>query len=283
VNLLGNQPLIPRDAGTCEFFIEALFQQFPGQQAIFIERLPLDSRMWAELERLGRHSHRFLIHTPYGRRPWHILKLEADFPAYLASLKSKTRSTLKRKIKNYEKVVGRKPSLRRYEAPGEMDKFLRAASTVSADTWQEKIIGMKVSADGRCIDRLRQLAARGLVRCYTLDCGDETHAYLLGYQHEGTYHYAQTGFRQSIESLSPGTVLLYLAIEDLHAHNPPRELDFGMGDGVHKRRFANESREDTTVILLRPTWANWLRARAHSNFLGSLELVKRWIGRRVTK
>lgn len=283
VSLMGSQPLIPRSTYVLNAFIRDIFRLFPQQQCIYIERLPIDSRLWADLLKLSRQRGAFLLHIPYGRRPWHLLEVQDSFEGYLGTLKAKTRSTLKRKLRQYERITGKPAILRRYESSVEVEEFLRLASQVSAESWQKHVAGIGISNDQDRRKQLIMLASQSLVRCYILFCGDEAHAFLLGYQHQGTYHFVQTGFRQSLDHLSPGTVLLYRVIHDLHEYNRPKQMDFGMGDGVHKRRFANRTREDSTVILLRPTLVNRLRSATHVAFLVSVEIVKKLLGRNVTK
>ena len=45
--------------------------------------------------------------------------------------------------------------------------------------------------------------------------------FVNGYQYRGFYHYADVAYNERFAKHSPGTVLLYLLIQDLFAHHPP--------------------------------------------------------------
>src|SRR5262249_35831919 len=90
----------------------------------------------------------------------------------------------------------------------------------------------------------------------------------------GIYHYAEIAHDRAFERFSPGTVLLYLLIEDLIRHNPPRRVNFGISDARYKREFGNAFTRDASVLLLRRSLANTLRVRSHSSFRSCLRAGK---------
>jgi hypothetical protein len=54
-----------------------------------------------------------------------------------------------------------------------------------------------------------------------------------------------------------------------------------MGDAAYKRRFGNDQSSDASWLVMRRSPRNRLLARSHAAFDGSVELVKKIIGRRV--
>ena len=281
--VLGSLPLLPPQEDAYRSFFNGLFRTLDDCDCIYMDCVPTQSFLWQFLQATSDRAGDYLVYLPEGVRPWHWLELANDFDAYMAGMSGKARQTLRRKVKAFTKQSGGTLDFRRIESEDEVGEFLKAAAAAGEGSWQHRLLGPRVRHTPEEEEKLKDLARRKILRAYLLTCGGVPCAFLIGHQFRGVFQYDETAFDESFTRLSPGTVLLYLVIEDLHRHNRPAVLNFGAGDGVHKRRFANRSAEDATVVLLRKTLVNRLRVASHLSLRSAVRLAKWLVRRRVTK
>ena len=281
--LLGSVPSGSADPAIRQALLETLLGAWPDCAGVYCNAVPIESDWSATLHALddAREEARegAFLFSPYGQRPWHMLKLEETHEAYFKTLRTRQRTTVRRHIKNMNKIAS--PELVICETPEAVKGFLELAAEVSRHTWQQRLLDLQVKDDPATLQHFQHLAQAGLLRCYGLTLAGEPIAFVLGHQGCGTFQYAQPGFDNRKSELSPGVVLLHLVIEDLHNRNPPECMNFGIGDAQYKRRFANLSSVDESLLVLRRTAGNRMLARSHGAFLEALERVKRVIGREV--
>jgi CelD/BcsL family acetyltransferase involved in cellulose biosynthesis len=198
-------------------------------------------------------------------------------------MSSKARRNIRREIRLLDEMAGGELRLSRITTPDQVEGFVASASHVSFRSWQRRVLAKGVRNDQRTLRKLEDLADRSLLRSYILQVGDTPCAFAIGYQHLSTYYFIQTGFDDEFKAYSPGKILLYLFLEDLHTHDSPRTLDFGVGDATYKRRFGNCEREDLSCLILPRNVRNKICTGTHSLFTSAVDVTKRIIGRRVTK
>jgi CelD/BcsL family acetyltransferase involved in cellulose biosynthesis len=126
--------------------------------------------------------------------------------------------------------------------------------------------------------KLVQLAQAGVLRSYFLRCGDEACAYVKGFQYNDIYYYNQTGFDERFAQFSPGTVLLYLLLEDLFQHRRPGRVNLYPGEWSYKELFATQCPTEMRVLVLRRTLAHRLQIACHAGFRRSIGVAKQWLG-----
>ena len=262
--VLGSVPMLPPDAALHSRLYSLLLAPELGRDCVYMDAVPGGSLCARPEPRAGRGAH--LTYVPYGSRQSHLLRLGGSAQDHFSKMSSKARGNLHRSIKQLKARGGGRLELVRVEAEGEVDEFLREAAAVSRKTWQHKILGSRVSDTEEERAGFRARARRGLLRSYTLRCGDEPCAFVVGHQYGGVYHYNEVGYDPAYASFSPGTVLLYLLIQDLFAHRPPRLLNFGVGDADYKRRFGNVQMEDASVLVFRKSLRGRLLTASHSGF-----------------
>ena len=139
----------------------------------------------------------------------------------------------------------------KYTSAAEVHEFLDKAHRVSQASWQTKRLGLRIKNSSEEVAELTHLANLGAFRSYTLDHAGKPIAFLLGNSYQGVYRYEEVGYHQEFTAHSPGTLLLYRAIEDMIAHDTPHTLDFGFGDADYKRLFATESARTGPILLVR--------------------------------
>lgn len=218
---------------------------------LYFDDLEVDSEMWRALEALERDQ-RLQRYLPSGAQPHWWIEFPDPPADYWKKFSGKTRNTLRRKLKNLEHSVVK------VTRPDDVPQFLSKASRISQRSWQGQRLGLRVGDTAEELRYHQLLAEHGCLRSYVLDTAAGPVAFLRGIQTGDCYLYDEVGFDSEYAKLSPGTILLYHALEDLTARDCPRRLDFGVGDAQHKQQFGNHRTESGPVVAV----ARRLRPRA---------------------
>jgi CelD/BcsL family acetyltransferase involved in cellulose biosynthesis len=274
VSILGGQPLLVPDTELHNQLFAAVIAAAPQSDAIYLHSVPTDSFCWSYLANSPWIEEHFFTYLPAGIRSFHVLDVPASFEAYLSKFKAKVRYNLKRQVRLLAEHGRGQLECMRIETAQQVPAFIRAAHAVARRSWQDERVIPDIYRQLSKPGSLKDLAHRGLLRSYVLLCADRPCALVLGYQYRDLYHYAEIAYDQSFRRFSPGTVLLYLLIEDLIRHRRPRCLNFGIGDAPYKHEFGNQQFEDASILLLRRTPANVLRVRSHAAFRACVNATK---------
>ncbi len=218
---LGDDPSVPRPP----------FERFQSGVDVIVTRshpvrdgVPTFSRQDSVLQYVFARYSRF--HTD----------LSGSFEDYLAKFSSKSRNTLRRKVRRLvEHADG--VVMREYRQPSEMAAFLAGAGAVSSLTYQEKLLDAGIPTDAAYLAELETLAANDSVRGYILLLGGAPIAYLCCPAVDDVLMYGYLGYDPRYADHSPGTVLQYLAFESAFGEKRFRAFDFTEGQGEHKRFF----------------------------------------------
>ena len=127
---------------------------------------------------------------------------------------------------------------------------MELASRVSAKSWQAKQIGVRVRTDEDQLAFFESLAGVNALRSYVLISDGVPVAFMLGHQWNKVYVVEEIGYDAAYADFSPGTVLMVEAIDDLLDTDRPESIDFGFGDAVYKRIFANSSSQAANLLLV---------------------------------
>lgn len=271
--VVGHQPLMPDSAPLFDCLLAGIHQEFPECDCVYLRMLPLDSFALRHLSRQASVGRRFIYYAPADETRTHAIRLPGSFDEYVARFNPKHRSTLRRKLRLLREHGQGSLELKRYESPADVDEFLGHTQALVRKTWQFQVSAWLLQNQAGSHAELTDLATQGWLRSYVLHCGGRPCAYVYGYQLGDVYYYDQPGFDQDLARFSPGTSLLYLLIEDLLRHRPPRLVSFGFGDAGYKRAFADTHSDDAVVYLLRRNWRNRIRVAAHA---GAWALWNRW-------
>lgn len=233
-------------------------QLVPGSQGFALRRLPVDEA----LPRLGR-SGPFLRYVPL-QYPHCYIDLGTSFEEYQKKFSSKTRSTINRKIRKYTEHCGGTLKWHSYRRPDEVAAFFGHARAVSKLTYQEKLLDAGLPDTPEFMERARALAASGQLRAYVLFDGEKPVSYLYCPVQDSVAIYAYLGYDPAYMHLSVGTVLQWLALEEMFNEGGLRYFDFTEGQSDHKRLFATHQRQCAHVFLVRPTLRNAAIVRGHA-------------------
>jgi len=277
--ILGSEPLLSGESSLCYDVFQLLWEKFPKCDCIYIDSLSTDSYVWDYIIKSQNIKNNYLLYIPDGVRNFHSLELSRTFDNYLKKFKSKTRNTLKRKIKKLNKYSKGNLKLERIESKDQVDSFLEQAVLVAKNSWQENKIGTRIDRSDKRKTKLIDLTERGILRSYILKCHKKPCAFVLGYQYKSVFHYVEIAYNHEYQKFSPGTVLLYLLIEDLHTYNSPDILNFGIGDAAYKNEFGNTHGADASVLILRNTLSNRLLRLFHSSFRSLIQQIKKMLNK----
>jgi hypothetical protein len=219
-------------------------------------QLPRVSRRGGSIRYVPREYERYYI------------DLRGGFEEYLAKFSSKSRSNLRKKVRRFADESGGQVDWRIYRTEEEIEEFHRLARRVSVQTYQERLLDAGLPDDVEFLQRARKAAAGDAVRAFMLFLRDAPIAYLYCPVRLEVITYAYLGYVPERSDLSPGTVLLLLALESMFNEGKFRFLDFtegGLEGGKgHKGFFSTGSTRCADIHYLKPTAANWLLVLAHS-------------------
>ena len=186
----------------------------------------------------------WLIYTPKTFPNYFVdVKMPGGFAQYLQGFSSKSRSTLKRKIRRFaEASEGGALEWRAYRSAKEIGEFFEAAADLSARTYQARLLdsGLPTSSEFRstAIER----ATTGGMRGFVLFLQQQPAAYVFSTCSNGVASYDYVGHDPALNALSPGTVLQYKILEYLFEDPDVRIFDFTEGEGDHKAFFSTGQR-----------------------------------------
>jgi len=197
--------------------------------------------------------------------------LEGSFDDYLAGFSAKSRSTLKRKVRKFGETL----DVRAWPSSGDVGEFHRLARSVSAKTYQEKLLGAGLPDGPEALARMRELAARDAMRGWILFLEGKPVSYLYAPAEGPTLIYSHLGYDPDFADLSPGTVLQYEAMRQLFAEGRFALFDFTEGEGQHKRQFGTGAADCVDLLLVRPALRTLAAAYALDRFDAAVALAKR--------
>jgi CelD/BcsL family acetyltransferase involved in cellulose biosynthesis len=203
--------------------------------------------------------------------------LEGGFDSYLGRFSSKSRSTLKRKLRKLTEASGGSLDVRSYSTPDEAEVFYRLARDLSAKTYQERLLAYGLPEGEAALAEMREQAAQGAMRGWLLFLHGKPISYLYAPAEGGTLLYAYLGYDPDFADLSPGTVLQLEAMRMLMEEGRFALFDFTGGEGRHKQQFETGGIECVDLLLLRPTLANLAAGHALNGFDAAVALAKRMV------
>jgi hypothetical protein len=248
-----------------------LFDRFPPAVAVLkAPSYPVPAR----LPRLSRLPG-MIRYVPSQYRRYYV-DLAGTFDAYLGRFSSKTRATLRRKVRKFAEISGGEIDWREFLGAEGLDEFHRLAVEVSRRTYQERLLQAGLPPR----DRFQQILATSPgARGYLLFVRERPVAYMFCPERSGNLLYQNVGYDPEYQHGNPGTVLLYLVLERLFAEGRHRAFDFTEGEGPHKEFFANQNVFCADIYYFRDTVRHWLLVTAHTGLYVGSRTLARTLGR----
>lgn len=240
----------------------------PASRGFAVRGLPLE----AEVRAITRKGD-FYCYVPAQYKHCYI-DLRQSFEDYQKKFSSKTRSTLSRKVRKYAEYSGGTIRWRSYTTPAELAEFFDLARVVSSSSYQERLLDAGLPSSESFIRNAMALAGEDRVRAYLLFDGERPVSYLYCPATDGILTYAYLGYEPAYMDKSVGTVLQWLALQDLFAEGRFRYFDFGEGQSEHKRLFSTHQRHCGNVFMLDRSLRNAAIIYGHL----ATNHVSRWLG-----
>jgi hypothetical protein len=230
----------------------------PVLQPVTYQQMRDDGRITRMLSFDGRA----IRYASYRGKRFFIDLSGGSFAAYLNKFSTKTRNTLKRKLRRFAEYSDGQIDFRCYTTSEEMLEFRRHAIAVSLLTYQRKI-GWSLPEDEEFKNQLIEDADDGRVCGFLLMHGDKPIAYAFCRTEAEIVIYALLGYDPTFSGFSPGTVLLYLVIEKLFATDRYRVFDFGGMAADYKSFFSTGCVDYVKVTWFPITAKNLLMVFLH--------------------
>jgi CelD/BcsL family acetyltransferase involved in cellulose biosynthesis len=239
-----------------------------GSQGFLIRGLPIAKALPVVSRTRG-----YLTYVPLQYQHCYI-DLGLTLESYQNAFSSKTRSTIKRKIRKYSQHCGGTIPWRTYKTPEEMREFVRLARAVSKLTYQERLLDAGIPDTEDFIHHAESLAHDDRVRAYILFDGERAVSYLYCPVQDGILIYAYLGYDPDYMQMSVGTILQWLAVEQLFQEARFRYFDFTEGQSDHKRLFATHQLQCANVFFVKRSIRN--TTVIYSQLF--INRVSRWVG-----
>jgi len=222
------------EEGLPGFVLKNLLQRHPDCRALLMQAMPE--------ELAGSTGHKGLYsHIVHGWRDCHTVPLPADVDTYLQKLSAKKRYNLSRQVRLLAKEAG-EVQLVRVEHPDQVPALVDAMRSLLSDA------ELAVQATQA---RLESLARHGLLHSYVLRCGEQVVALVLGTRSNDVWHVHNISCKQEYMSLSVGTSVVHLALQDTIAHGNFIHADFGYGTPNQEFRSTHVLRRRGKLLLCR--------------------------------
>jgi hypothetical protein len=276
VDVLGGEPLLPPEVDIHDRFFLALEEAFPNAENFLLNSVSCSSFVWRYLQESSVIQNRYLPYVIHGTQNYHVLSLPPTFNDYLAEFGRKKRYNLKRQLRVLRENCGKELDLVRIESRTDIDLWLEARHAI--DQSPQPIASARTPSidDAKAVRyrRLADVADRGLLRHYILRSAGQFIACISGCQYRDIYNIWDIIYNKRFADFSPGTSILYLAIEDLLRYRPVKTVNFGFGDPQHSFSTQTVVRH-AKIALFRKTLRNRFYRASHSIFRSCVESVKR--------
>jgi hypothetical protein len=190
--------------------------------------------------------------------------MASTFDEYVASLSSSSRQTLRYSARRFF----REPDSR-FEVcdrRGDVTQLVAWISDIYARSWQARTFAAAPAGVAADLGLLERIADEGWLRAYVLIRNNRPVAYHLGLVYARVYYLLDCAYSREEAAASPGSVLTFRAIEELHNSGDVDIWDFGFGDMPYKKSFGNITHDAAIVYFVpRNRWRHILRLQMALN------------------
>ncbi len=170
---------------------------------------------------------------------------------FLARMRSKHRSWIKRKIRDLEQAYPGTVEYKWVNSYGpDLAMAMEDTEKVASRTYQRGL-GAGFRNDALHQLRFESEAKTGRLRMLLLYAGGKPRAFWIGFVYGQTFHSAFTGYDPDLRDHELGT-LVFVHLIDRLCEEGVNRFDFGLGDAFYKERFADESGKDVIFSIWRP-------------------------------
>jgi CelD/BcsL family acetyltransferase involved in cellulose biosynthesis len=199
------------------------------------------------------------------QRTSHYIDLRRTFQDYLKDFSAKRRGNLQREIRKLTAMAAGTFECRIYRGPEKVSEFHALARKVAVKTYQEKLFGGAIPGTPEFVARLNARAQDDSYRGFILMVKGEPVSYVyLPIVDDRIVDFQYLGYDPEFSEWSPGTVLLYLALESVFSEGTFRYFNLSYGEGQMKRVFGRAGFLQADVYFFRWTLRNVLAVYGHA-------------------
>ena len=208
------------------------------------------------------------------RRLTHYVDLRSSFGDYVKEFSHKRRNTLQRNVRKLAARFEGAMECRQYRGPGDVAEFHSLAREVAVKTYQEKLFDGAIPGSAEFVAGLQERAINDSFRGFILLVGGRPISYIYLAIDEQVAELRYLGYDPEFAESSPGTVLMYLALEHIFAEVGLRFLNLSFGEGQMKKVFGRGTFMQGGLYYFRWTARNAIAVYAHL----ATDKTSRWIG-----
>lgn len=180
-----------------------------------------------------------------------MMSVPDNIELFYKSCSHTTRRQLRRYVRAIEKTYPGQVKVITYRREDELDDAIKAASTLSAQTYQYTL-GAGLVDDFRTRTLLSTAAKLGWLRASVLFVNDSPCAFQFGLQYRQTHFMDQMGFDPKWKNFRVGTVLFVKTMEKICNDPTVDTIDFYVGDAEYKRRYCNRQIKRASINIFAP-------------------------------
>lgn len=266
------------DGDSCnKQILNVLLQSFCLKKfdVIILHWVPVDSKFY-EVS-VKKVSWLFKNYYPYVDKHWYT-DLKSSFSDLVAYKSSKERYNLRsviRKIDNNEQIHFH---YRKFSAPEEVITLMQDAEIVLKLTYQRKL-GVGFWHNNHIEALFQEAADTNNLLSYVLYADSIPCAVQLGINQGETHHIIYMAHNPEFGRYSPGTYLLLKFLDYICSSHEIKVVDYGWGDGDHKRKFGTSYNIETNLIYFSPSIKGFFLSLAMNSLRFCADILKRnnWI------
>jgi CelD/BcsL family acetyltransferase involved in cellulose biosynthesis len=198
------------------------------------------------------------------QRLTHYIDLRSSFQDYLKQFSAKRRGNIQREVRKLAAMAEGTMQCREFRSVESMGEYHMLARQVAAKTYQEKLFGGAIPGTQEFLDKLRVRTREDALRGYVLIVKGQPISYICLPIDDGVVDYQYLGYDPDYAEWSPGTVLLYLALERLFAEGTFRYFNLSYGEGQMKKVFGRATFLQADVYFFRRTVWNASAVYGHA-------------------
>lgn len=198
----------------------------------------------------------------------HALELPGSFEELLGRHSTRSRSRIRRELRQFRSTFGDRARLVRRDSPDERERMHADIDAVARTSYQEHL---HVGSVGTALRRrlMDEAIDRGRLRSWILYLDGSPVAFWTGIAHQGTYFSLTTAYDPRHAEARVGYISMLDMFAACCADPAIDRVDFGPGDAEYKRRFASVSTTCHDVRIFSPR----LRSRVLKRSLDTLGLL----------
>jgi hypothetical protein len=252
----------------------ALGERLPRNGSIYLEAVPLNSDLHAVLESPGSKIRQTFHVLPWGKTSVGRITWSASVDEYLKTIGKGSRRDLKRNSSALMSDAAMRCEVKRFEAPADIDTFLRDGISISNKTYQKKLLDRGLSVGGKVEAQIRFAAEKKGFVGHILYIDDVPAAFQYGLVYNKTCFVEQVGYDPAWATRQVGAVLFFESLRDLEAAKTDIKIfDFGQGMTLFKERTTNEQQAVIHYYLFNRTMTGFATYHSAKAVAGAANLL----------